>query len=55
MPRTGKALTTTGFTRIIKPFGPSRQRLVDYKTGRPGDWGWRLADFIEAFERYLDA
>ena len=55
MPRTGKALTTASFTRMIKPFGPSRQRLVDDKTGRPGDWGWRLADFIEAFERYLDA
>jgi hypothetical protein len=55
MPGTAKPLTAAKFTRTLGKFGITRRRLINPETKRAGDWGYRLADFQEAFARYLDA
>jgi hypothetical protein len=55
MGRTRSPLTTNRFTREIGKFGVQRRRAYDAVTQKMGDWGYRLIDFAEAFERYLDA
>ena len=51
MGRSRRTLTTTRFTQMVGKFGVQRRRLSD--DNRP--WGYRITDFEEAFERYLDA
>lgn len=48
-----KPLTTAGFTRMIKPFGVQRKNLVFGSNQRA--WGYRAPDFVEAWNRHLDA
>jgi hypothetical protein len=48
----GKALSTTRFTRMLKPFGIFRQQWRVEKTDFR-QWGFYAKDFSDAFARYL--
>jgi hypothetical protein len=48
MGRSRRPMTTTRFTQMVGKFRISRRRLW-----MDGPWGYRLDDFLDAFERYL--
>lgn len=55
MGRSGCPITENRLTRLLKSFGIRQSREWDHATQKAGPRSYRLADFNEAFGRYLDA